>query len=61
MDLKRNDSVMHVVFLHHRTGLIVTASAVLGLRDRIPFAFGGVQCVPFSGSRGLALVSADLF
>lgn len=39
MDLKRNDSVMHVVFLHHRTGLIVTASAVLGLRDRIPFAF----------------------
>lgn len=42
MDLKRNDSVMHVAFLHHRIGLIVTASAVLCLRDKIPFAFDGV-------------------
>lgn len=61
MDLKRNDSVMHVVFLHSRTGLIVTANSLLGLRDKIPFAFDGVQCVPLFGSHGLALVSADLF
>lgn len=37
MDLKRNDSVMHVVFLHGRTGLIVTANAALGLRNKSPF------------------------
>lgn len=61
MDLKRNDSVMHVVFLHSRTRLTVLASVVLGLRDKIPFAFDRVQCVPLFGSHGLALVFADLF
>lgn len=61
MDLKRNDSVMHVAFLHSRIELIVAANAVLGLRDKIPFALDGVQCVPLFGSHGLALGSADLF
>lgn len=42
MDLKRNDSVMHVVLFHSRTGLMVTANSTLGLRDVIPFAFDGV-------------------
>lgn len=61
MDLKRNDSVMHIVFLHGRTGLIVTANAARGLRDKIHFAFDSIQCKPLFGSHGLGLVSADLF
>ena len=61
MGLKRNGSVMHVAFLHSKTGLIVTVNAALDLTDKILFTFNSIQRVPFLESHGSALLSADLF
>lgn len=44
MNLKRNESVMHVVFLHSRTGLILTVNAAVSLTDKILFTFYGIVC-----------------
>lgn len=60
MDLKRNDSVMHVAFLHSETGLIITVSAVVGLKNKIWFTFNSTQHVPFLESQGLVLPSVSL-
>lgn len=62
MDLRRNDSVMHVVFLCSRTRLMVTVKAAMHLVVKILFTFSSVQYVPcfFSFFKGLALLSADL-
>lgn len=47
MDLRRNDSVMHVVFLCSKTRLMVTVKAAVGLMVKILFKFSSVQYVPF--------------
>lgn len=47
MDLRRNDSVIHVVFLHSETRLMVTVNAAVGLTVKILFTFNSMQCVPF--------------
>lgn len=44
MNLKRNESVMHVVFLHSRTGLIVKVNAPVSLTDKILFTFDSIVC-----------------
>lgn len=47
MDWRRNDSVMHVVFLCSKNRLTVTVKAAVGLTVKILSTFSSVQYVLF--------------